>query len=486
MRDGEFWHRVLNTVSDGLFMVDAQGRICEVNRALCGLTGYTAEELLGRPCSVFQCDICVEMRTGAVADWCKLFSDGEVTRKRCSIRHKSGVEIPVLKNARLMPEAGGRTDSDRSEAVFSVETVTDIRELVKRDDYIQRVEKLYRPVSGFEGMIGVSAAMQTVFRRIEQAAQSNAPVLLLGESGTGKELAAQALHRLSARRDFPFVEVNCAALNEQVLESELFGHVRGAFTGAFRDREGRFASAHNGTLFLDEVGDIPLTVQVKLLRVLETGVIHRVGSDKGQKVNARIVSATNKDLSGLIEKGLFREDLAFRINVVPVHLPPLRGRTEDISLLVRHCLKIIQTAGSYGALSVDAALEELFAGYRWPGNVRELRNMLEYGAVMSGGGRIGLEHMPEHFRARPPIRDTAPATDFASAAQYARGEEPGGAPRSSSGGKERGRKEEILRALDACGGNVSKAAALLGVHRTTLINRMLRFGMKLSRHVDGA
>ena len=480
MRDSQFWRQVLNTINEGLFMVDPQGRICEVNKALCELTGYSANELLGESCSIFQCDICAQMREGAVADWCYLFANKDIVRRRCRIRHKNGMMIPVLKNARLLLREdrpiGHGVDE---EEIFSVETVLDIRELEEKDAHIQRVEKLLQPSRGFENMVGTSEAMQRVFRVIEQAAQSNAPVLILGESGTGKELAAQALHRLSSRRHFPFVELNCASLNEYVLESELFGHVKGAFTGALKDREGRFAAAHNGSLFLDEIGDIPLPMQVKILRVLETGIIHPVGSNNGQSVNVRIISATNKNLPSLIAKGDFREDLAFRINVIPIILPPLRERKEDIPLLVSHFTKTMSEFGKDAPVSVSPQLMRIFRMYPWPGNIRELRNILEYGRAMRGAGTLELEHMPEHFQGQfldsfsPSVQAPPQSLDRLFSVDSA----------ASLDEKAAMQKTEILEALSATNGNVSAAAKRLGVHRTTVINRMLRLGIRLQKQV---
>lgn len=490
MRDSAFWRQVMNTINDGLFMVDPMGCISEVNKALCEMTGYTEEELLGEPCSIFQCDICAEMRGAAIETWCHLFANKRVSGSRCHIRHKNGSMIPVLKNARLLLCGSGKSGSGPcSEDTFSVETVTDLRELVEKDDYIHRVEKLLYPSSGFENMVGASSAMQRVFRFIEQAAQSSAPVFIFGESGTGKELAALALHKLSGRRDFPFVELNCASLNEHVLESELFGHVKGAFTGAIKDREGRFEAAHNGSLFLDEIGDIPLSMQVKILRVLETGVIHRVGSNRAQSVNVRIISATNRDLPALIAKGLFREDLAFRINVIPIYLPPLRERVEDIPLLVRHCIKAMRQLGNAKVGGVSQELMQAFKTYLWPGNIRELRNMLEYGTAMCTGARMGIEHMPDHFqlRSKGPVIHPRHSSSRLEPGQVAKQISPAARDLQQDAetkGDQDGRKEEIVHALTATGGNVSKAAKLLGIHRTTLINRMLKLGIRLQKNID--
>lgn len=561
MQESDFWHQVINTISEGLFLVDRQGRISNVNKALCQLTGYSKEEILGQPCSIFQCDTCATMRDGSVENWCHLFDTVQVSKRRCTIRHKSGEVIPILKNASLLhcdPEDIELGNCDGS--LFSVETITDLREILQKEAYINRVEKLLTPSVGFHNMVGVSEVMQRVFRLIEQAAESSAPVFIFGESGTGKELVAQALHNLSNRKNEAFVELNCAALNEHVLESELFGHVKGSFTGATKDRKGRFEAAHGGSLFLDEIGDIQLSTQVKILRVLETGIINKVGSNAPESVNVRIISATNKHLPTLVKKGLFREDLAFRINVIPIHLPPLRKRVEDLPLLITHFLKTMQEMEETKTTGVSPELMLAFKAYAWPGNIRELRNLLEYGTAMSDANIIELEHMPDSFLAYcgreqrvfqtlssveaasvasafevtpsapdsfgarslgispsdsafsgvashpssrpvpiPSVSELAPAS-YEGARRIPTSASYFGSPSSSLHGLENGQapqvtsfstltvaqqrqRDEIVNALAATGGNVSQAAKLLHVHRTTVVNRMLRLGMRIQKNI---
>lgn len=472
----QFWMQVINTVSDGIFMVDEDGRICQANSAICELTGYSRSELIGQPCSIFECTACAAVREEAARYWCNLFAQKEVLRRRCNIRHKNGEWIPILKNAHLLVSE----DSPASNGVFSVETVTDIRELVHKDEYIQKVERLLNPSTGFQGMVSTCPSMRRVFTLIEQAAKSSVPVLIMGESGTGKELVARALHSLSSRHTMPYVELNCAALNEQVFESELFGHVKGSFTGASRDRIGRFEAASRGTLFLDEIGDIPLAMQVKILRVLETGVIQRVGDNKSHNVDVRIVSATNRNLPELIEQGLFREDLAFRINVFPINLPPLRERTEDIPLLTDHFIRSIREISGQ---QVQAATPELlcfFMRYNWPGNVRQLKNALEYGAVLAGKGHIGLEHMPEYLMKAACEGKTCPPPFLSEPETYGICELPA---RPLKPGDEEKRRA-ICAALAATNGNVSQAAKMMGIHRTTLTNRMLRLNIQVKKDVS--
>jgi DNA-binding NtrC family response regulator len=251
--------------------------------------------------------------------------------------------------------------------------------------------------NGFAGITGRHEVMRELFRTIMDVAPVDVPVLIQGESGTGKELAASAIHNQGPRADMPFVPVNCAALPQGVLESELFGHVKGAFTGALRDKKGRFELAHGGTLFLDEVADIPMSVQVKLLRVLQEGEFERVGDEKTVKVDVRIISAANCDLRRRMEKGLFRKDLFYRINVVPLHMPPLRERRGDIPLLVEEIMKQASNQGlKAGPVSRDAL--EVMKYYPWPGNVRELQSAIRFALVKSGGETMGTEHLPTELR----------------------------------------------------------------------------------------
>ncbi len=311
-------------------------------------------------------------------------------------------------------------------------------------------------------MIGHSSRMQTLFELIDNVGRSDAPVMIHGPSGPGKELAARAVHDSGQRRGKPFIKVNCAALNENLLESELFGHVRGAYTGAERMRIGRFEAAHEGTIFLDEVGDIPPATQVKLLRVLEEKEIERVGDQKPIRVDVRIISATNKNLEELIDRGAFREDLFFRINVFPLNMPPLNQRGDDIPLLVQHFVTLnnARSAKQIEGLT-PGAMDHLLA-YPWPGNVRELRNAVEYAFVLCPGGWIEPQHLPQrvlepHVRAKP---DTPAA--------HRRGE---------------GKRARLLEALRINGGNQSKTAAQLGVSRVTIWKWVKKYGIDLAREV---
>lgn len=265
----DYWKTIVSTIQDGLMIVDKRGTIISVNKALMDMLGYDRTELIGRTCKALNCDICDYARRQASNHWCALFRTGSLELKKCRIQKKNGEFVHVIKNAALLRDA----DND---IIGAVETITDISELIKKEHQIQTVRDELRGENGFHGIIGNSPLMKQVYEIIENAAHSDASIIIFGESGTGKELVSKAIHEIGSRKHQPFVKVNCAALNGTLLESELFGHVKGAFTGAYRDREGRFEIARGGDIFLDEIGDLPLSTQVKLLRVLEEKVIERV------------------------------------------------------------------------------------------------------------------------------------------------------------------------------------------------------------------
>jgi two-component system, NtrC family, response regulator AtoC len=318
----------------------------------------------------------------------------------------------------------------------------------------QQVEKHY----GLERLIGESAAMQSVFDTIKQVAPTRATVLIQGESGTGKELVAQALHALSGRPKPKFVAVHCAALTAELLASELFGHEKGAFTGAVERRIGRFEQANGGTIFLDEIGEIDALTQVKLLRVLgEERAFERVGSNTPIKVDVRLVAATNKDLTKMVNLGKFRDDLFFRLHVVTIQMPPLRARKEDIPLLVRAFLKQFAEENHKPAMELTADAMQAILRYDWPGNVRELRTAIEHGVVMTSGAKVGLRDLPA------PVREGASATSGkTSAADYVP-LQPG-----EHFNLHQTEHRLILQALEETGGNVTHAAKKLGISRRTL------------------
>lgn len=318
---------------------------------------------------------------------------------------------------------------------------------------------------GLESIIGVSPVMQDLFDTIRQAAPSQATVLIQGESGTGKELVAHAVHRLSTRAQGPFVAVHCAALSDTLLESELFGHEKGAFTGAVARRKGRFEMADGGTLFLDEISEIDPAVQVKLLRVLEERCFERVGGGEPVEVDIRLVTATNRDLRAWAEEGKFREDLFFRLDVVNISLPPLRERIEDLPLLCSHFIREFSDRNGKTFEGISSEAIDVLAGYRWPGNIRELRNTIEKMVVLARGDRLGVRDIPANIRQAVRGAESTSCSDRPVSVGVS-------GPSHSLADTE---KAMILRAIEQQGGNRTKAADVLGISRRTLHRKLKQY-----------
>lgn len=452
-----YWKTVVDTIQEGVMLVDTTGTIISVNKAMLEMIGYTREELVGRSCRILDCDFCEQMKDHDQPYWCHLFEKGKVQVRECGIRHKDGRLLPVLKKGAVLKDAGG-------DVIGAVETLTDISELLDKEQQIESYKKALAADGAFHGLVGESRIMSSLFDLLTNAAHSEAPVILFGESGTGKELAARAIHDISERRKHPLIKVNCAALSHSLLESELFGHVKGAFTGATSSRKGRFEAADKGSIFLDEIGDLALSTQVKLLRVLEEQVIERVGDNRPIPVDVRIISATNKNLEEMVQSGSFREDLFFRIRVIPVHLPPLRERKEDIPLLAETFFQRLKLKYSTQIKGISTQAMQALCRYPWPGNVRELKSAFEYAFVACQNRLIQPEHLIPHITAaseRTPDPTPSPV-DTAK--------EPN--------------KQELINTLQKTRGNQSETARLLGVSRVTVWNRMKKYGISLENKVQ--
>mgnify|MGYP006296347503 CR=1 FL=1 len=449
MNIGDHWKTIFDTLHDGLIVVDTSGCIVAINPAAEEITGFAADELQGRSCRILNCTGCKFVGKGSGDKWCRLFAVGGVRDKQCMITKKDRRTVHILKSARVLRDASG-------EMIGAVETLTDIPQLVRQQEEIKSLKQTCQPGDSFYGILGQAPVMVNLYGMIDNVARSDAPVMITGQSGTGKEMVARAVHQAGMRREKPFIKVNCAALNESLLESELFGHVKGAFTGADRSRIGRFEAADQGTIFLDEIGDIPPATQVKLLRVLEEKKIERVGDHNPISVDVRIVTATNKDLENLVRQGTFREDLYFRINVFPIQCPPLAAHPEDIPLLTSHFIgrNMIHSDKDIAGIS-PAALDRLMA-YDWPGNVRELRNTVEYAFVLCPGGTIDEIHLPARIRGfvRPP------------------------SARPAVNGDETGQRTVLEQTLRQTGWNQSETARILGVSRVTVWKRIRKFGIE--------
>ena len=433
---------------DALFTIDLQGRVTYWNRAAQRITGWSPEEALGRDCSILAGDAVRGCSCGVGPLRCGLAEQGR-TSKTCTLRTKDGRLLLIVKNAVPLYDAQGQLTG-------ALESFTEVGE----EGFEPRCD--WRPAargeSDFCGIVGRHPKMAELFQTIGLVAHSNATVMILGESGSGKECVAEAIHRGSRRATGPFVRVSCSALNENLLESELFGHVKGAFTGAVRDRRGRFQEAHGGTLLLDEIGDVSPAVQVKLLRVIEQREIERVGDSMPIKVDVRLICATHRDLKGMVDAGRFRADLYFRLAVFPIRVPSLREHAEDIPLLADAWTARFVAAGGTRPAGISLPAMAALEGYGWPGNVRELQNVLEFAALRSGGGVIDLRHLPEELLAPPRAASSPAGRD---------GDSPAPARRPSDL-----ETSEILATLEACGGNRAETARRLGISRVTLWKRL--------------
>jgi len=459
---------ILDSIDQGVFTVDSNFVVTSFNAAAERIIGMSREEAIGKRCHhVFRASIC---ETGCALR--RTLKTGEPLRDvRIDVLNQDMEAVPISVSTAVLRDRDGGL-------LGGVELFRDISEL----------ESLRRELSGqrgFADIIGNSPAMREVFRLLPDVAASDAPVLIDGPSGAGKELVARALHKLSGRRDRPFVSVNCGALPDSLLESELFGYVRGAFTDARGNKPGRFVMADGGTLLLDEIGDVSPAFQVKLLRVLQEGEVEPLGATQPVSVDVRVVCATNRDLTQLVADGTFREDLYYRLRVVPLRVPPLRDRTGDIPLLVDHFIGVLnrQTGKSIRGLSPEAMAA--VTNYDFPGNVRELRNLLERAFVLSHTDLIDTNHLlPEVLNpsSRPfassasttaspmgPGR-TAPGRVKPSERRILGGCTPNLADLSPEA-------QRLVEALDAHDWNRTATAEALGIARTTLWRRMRDYGL---------
>lgn len=461
----------IETMREALLVVNTEGIILSVNPAFEVMTGYSCRELVGKPCTVLNCTGCKIMGKRSGEPWCAMFFRGGVQNKQCEIESKDGGKVFVTKQATVLYD-------EKGDVTGAVEILSDRSEMVRKEQEIDSLRSALLQRVGFPKIIGSSRPIQNLLDLIASVAQSEAPVLLYGESGVGKELVARALHEAGQRYEAPFIKVNCSSLNENLLESELFGHVKGAFTGAGRNRIGRFEAASGGSIFLDEIGDISPAIQVKLLRVLESREIERVGDHQPIPVDVRVISATNKNLEDLIGQGLFREDLYYRINVVPVHVPPLREHKEDIPLLAQTFIDKIARRSGKPIMGLSAQALEIMLAYDWPGNVRELRNTIEYAFVLCNEALIGPQHLtPRITQPEEPAESALPV----GALNALQRDDAVRKRTETEGFEENADSLRLLQALQAANGNQTKAAGILGISRVAVWKKMKKYGIKLQR-----
>lgn len=426
---------IFTSLPEGLLIVAEDMTVLEANSAFERISGLRRKSILGRPP--------VDEPGSCMAGCLKMLRrtverDEPVREYRFECRDGNGVSKVVVLNT--APLSG--TGSPLNGAVL---ILRDVSRLVRLETELARQNR-------FHDLVGRSEPMREVFSLLDRLAHLDSTVLLLGESGTGKELAAEALHRQGSRAKGPLVRVNCAALPEELLESELFGHVQGAYTGALRDRVGRFQAAEGGTIFLDEIGEISIRTQLKLLRFLENREYERLGESVSRPADVRVVAATNADLPALVRRGVFREDLYYRLKVMVIPLPPLRRRTQDIPLLVNHFVSLFRTRMGRDVSEPSPDALELLLNYPWPGNVRELRHAVEHACILCRGGVLRPEHFPPELRS----------------SRRERGARPAGLDRSA-----------ILSALEDSRWNRSRAARALGISRSSLYRRMAELELKL-------
>jgi len=428
---------ILDSIADGVFTVDLDWRVTFFNRAAEEITGIPAAEALGRPCcEVFRANVC---ETACVLKH-TLETGKPVVCQPIAILRAGGKEIPISISTALLKD-------EEERIIGGVET---FRDLSLVEDLRREIHRQYR----LGDIISKSPLMQKIFTLLPDIARTYSTVLIQGESGTGKELVARALHNLSRRARGPFVAVNCGALPDTLLESELFGHTAGAFTDARRDHRGRFALAEGGTLFLDEVGDISPALQVRLLRVLEERIYMPLGSSKNIKADVRIVAASNKDLEQLVAEGTFRKDLYYRINVVKLTLPRLAQRKEDIPLLAEHFIERFNKLQNKRIVGLSYDTLAIFMRQDWPGNIRELENAIEHAFILCPKGLIQPDHLPDHLR-----RDSQPRA----------------LPEGLSLKEQE--KRLLWEALERHGWRRLATARELGIDKNTLRRKIKRFGL---------
>ncbi len=448
---------IFDSINEGVFTVDEEFNVTSFNSAAENIVGMKRDEAIGKKCyEVFKASIC----EGGCALAETLRTGRPQMGVRVDIRNSDEQTVPIRVNTTALRDRTGTL-------IGGVEIFRDITD----------VESLRSELSdrnGFMDLVGRSDAMKELYSLIPQVAGSDAPVLICGASGTGKELVAQAIHGLSRRKNKPYVRLNCGALPDTLLESELFGYMKGAFTGANQNKPGRFQQADGGTLFLDEIGDVSPAFQVKLLRALEEGEIQPLGGTRTVKVKVRLITATNRDLRAMVKQGQFREDLYYRVKVIPIEIPRLSLRRKDIPLLVDHFTAILATKAGRSAPSISQKAMRVLFDYDYPGNVRELRNIIERAFVLCAGSVIDVQHLPpevvDHSRRCVGLDPYLPRTPEEQISLSAK-------PPSRRAESEPPEKQRLIGILDEYGWNRTAVAKRLGIGRTTLWRRMKDYGM---------
>ena len=435
LNDEELTKVILDSLGEGLFTVDKDFRVNSINRAAEEILGLHKSDVIGDFCkNIFKTKRCyAECPLEGVLEKGENLYD--IESEFC---HQNGTKIPVRLNAAVLKDL----DQEPIGGVISFRDMS----------YLEKIKKSLIGASTFHGVIGQHKSMVDIYSLIEEVAESDSSVLIIGESGTGKEMIANAIQKVSRRKSEPFIKINCSVFPPTILASELFGHVKGAFTDAVKDRIGRFELADKGTIFLDEIAEMPLQMQVQLLRVLQEGTFERVGESVTRKVDVRVLAATNKEIQKELGEGRFREDLFYRLNVIPIHIPPLRKHRSDIPHLVQHFINKYTLISGKNISEIDDEAMDILVSYSWPGNIRELENAIEYAFARTKDNLIHVSKLPPNIRMHIDYSD-----------QYVQEE-----PASSRVDEYR----KLRQILEKNHWNRSKAATELGIGRTTLWRRM--------------
>ncbi|MCP3952293.1 MAG: PAS domain-containing protein, partial [Desulfobacterales bacterium] len=445
-------------MADGVFTLDMQGRISSWNKSMERISGYSAAQALGQSCGLIQCSRCFGTQCPSSIEKCKILERKNSEAKECFLRHKDGHDVAIIKNASVVTDG-------QDKIIGVVETITDVTELNKARQEAEAAALRLGEIHRLNNIIGKSTTMRSVFEAIRAAAASDATVVIQGESGTGKELVASAIHYNSDRKGRPFITVNCSALPVNLIESELFGHAKGAYTGASRNRIGRFEEATGGTVFLDEIAELSPFIQVKLLRVLQEREIERVGESRRRKIDVRILTATHKDLYAQVQAGHFREDLYYRLKVFPIHLPPLRERKEDVPILASHFIKLLNEKTGKNISGATGSAMRLFMDYPWPGNVRELENAIEHAFVLCTRDRLDVLDIPIEIRS-----EESASGGFTPAAPET--------PQQVK--KKKLTKDLLLSLLKDCDWNKAAVGRRVGLSRPAIYKRMKKWQIPLA------
>lgn len=459
LKKPDFFQDFIDEIPIGIAILDRERRVISINRTMSALTGQSNERAVGILCrDILRARICIENCPAST----QLKRTGSNSCET-DIINLERQKIPVrLTSAPIYGQTG--------EIEGFIETIEDLR-------HLKKLEITKQSAYNFSTIVGKSQEMEKIFNILPILAQSDTSILITGETGTGKDLIAEAIHQASPRVNGPFIKVNCGALPESLLESELFGHQKGAFTGAVENKPGRFRLAHNGTLFLTEIGDLPLSLQVKLLTFLDDKIVYPLGSPKGFPANVRIVAATHRDLEQMAKEGLFRKDLLFRLNVARLHLPSLRERKGDIRILLEHFRQNFNIEIKKNIKGFSKQALSLLLSHSYSGNIRELRNIVEYAVNICQGTEIETDHLPIYLTDLKDIsfysksEETLPAAELPASSQTQSQPDPMNSWKNTE-------KRMIIETLVKSGGRKSKAADLLGWSRSTLWRKMREHGIE--------